>query len=95
MRLTVDVLDPQTDQFAPSHAGRIQGHEDGASLEIAGGVDQTSNLLRAQHARGLVVRVVGVRYGVWWKSALQNAPKEEPQGGNSIDDRADGELSFV
>src|SRR5690349_1348138 len=44
--LAVDVLDPQANQFAPSHAGRIQGHENGACLQIAGGVNQTSDLLR-------------------------------------------------
>ena len=61
--LAVDVLDSQANQFAPSHAGRIQRHENGARLQIAGGVDQTSDLLRAQHARSPLVLVVRVRYG--------------------------------
>jgi hypothetical protein len=76
----VDILDPQANQFGASHTGRIEGHEDGARLQIAGGVNQTRNLLGAQHGRSPVVRVVGVRYGVGRKSALQNAPERKNAG---------------
>lgn len=40
----VDVLDPQTNQFAASPASRIQGHKNRACLKITGGLDQTSGL---------------------------------------------------
>jgi hypothetical protein len=82
--LTVTIFDPQANRFGPSHTGRMQGHEDGACLQIAGGVDQTSDLLRAQHTRGPVVRVIRIWYGVGRKSALQNAAKEETQRGKPV-----------
>ena len=47
--LTVDVTDLETAQFAPSHGGRIQGHEQGAVIEIACRIDEPGHFLRAEH----------------------------------------------
>jgi len=38
--LAIDVLHPKPEQLAATHAGRVKRHEDGACLEIAGGVDE-------------------------------------------------------
>jgi hypothetical protein len=39
--------------------------------------------------------VPGIGYGVGRKSPLQDAPEEEPHGGNLIHDCADGQFPFV
>jgi len=45
--LAVDVLHAKPDQFAAPHTGRVQCHEDGARLKIAGVVDELGHFLRA------------------------------------------------
>src|SRR5215831_5652283 len=47
--LTVDVTDLETAKFGPSHGGRIQGHEQGAVIEVACRIDKPSHFLRTEH----------------------------------------------
>jgi hypothetical protein len=56
--LAVDVLHAKPDQFAAPDASRVERHEDGARLEIAGGVDQLGHFLWAQHARHAMTGVL-------------------------------------
>ena len=47
--LTVDVADLETAQFGTSHGGGIQGHEQGAVIEIACRIDEPRHFFRAEH----------------------------------------------
>src|SRR5215472_5420432 len=47
--LTVDVTDLETAKFGASHASGIQGHQQGAVIEIACRIDEPRHFLRAEH----------------------------------------------
>ena len=49
--LAVDVTDLETAKFGASHRGGIQGHEQGAVIEIACRIDQPGHFLQAEHDR--------------------------------------------
>jgi hypothetical protein len=76
--LAIDVLDAQPHQFASSNARGIEQHEDGARLEIAGGVNQLSYFLGTEDLRNTMTCVLRVRDGIWREAALQRAYEEEP-----------------
>jgi hypothetical protein len=45
----IDVFHTQAGQFAAPHPSRVQRHENGARLQIAGRLDQAGYLVRTQH----------------------------------------------
>src|SRR5215469_4700011 len=47
--LTVDVTDLETAKFGTSHGGGIQGHEQGAVIEIVCRIDEPRHFLRAEY----------------------------------------------
>ena len=46
--LTIEVTDLETAKLGPSHGGGIQGHEQGAVIEIACCIDEPGYFLRAE-----------------------------------------------
>src|SRR5271167_2895783 len=49
--LAIDVADLETSQFASSHAGGVERHQQRSSKQRSGGIDQARNFLPAQHRR--------------------------------------------
>jgi hypothetical protein len=82
----IDVANLETTEFVAAHGGGIQGHEQGAVIEVAGRVDESSHLLRAEHGRQSLV-------GFWKRNVLgeempmQCLDEQEAQGGDILRDR--------
>ena len=83
--LAIDVFHAKPYQFTASYASRVQQHEDGPRLEIAGGVNEPGHFVRAQYLRHAGMGVLRVRYGIGRKPPLQRAHKEESQRGHLSD----------
>jgi len=62
--LAVDILHAQPHQFASSNPSGIEQHEDGARLEIAGGINQPSYFLGTEDLRNTMTRVLRVGYRI-------------------------------
>ena len=89
--LTVDVLYLQRAEFFPAYGGGIQRHEERAVIEIAGRVDESSHLLRAEHGRR---SLVGFRK---WNVLSQKVPaqclyEQDAQRGHILTDRGRSQL---
>src|SRR5690242_11686584 len=93
--LAVDVLYPEPHQFTAPHARRIEQHEDGPSLEIAGGVNQLSYFLRTEDLRNAMTDVLWVRNRVGREASLQRTHEEEPQTGSLRHDGSYRQFPFV
>ena len=72
----IDILHTKSDQFAATHAGRVERHQYGPRLEITGRVDEPRYFFRTQHLRDAVMRVPGVRNRIRRESPLQGATKK-------------------
>jgi len=93
--LAVDVLHPQTDEFAAPDAGGIKKHQHGPSLDIAGGIDQLGHFFWTQDFRYPVLAVFRIRDRVGRKTALQCAHEEKAQTGCLRNHRSHRQFSLV
>src|SRR5215469_5929213 len=92
--LFVDVLGTELAEFGAAHAGVIQSHQDGAVAEIGGGVDETPDLIGAQHDGDLAASRSWQWQVVAGIAAAQDFEIEEAKGRHLHHDRLRFELAL-
>src|SRR5439155_8196540 len=82
--LTIDVADFKTSEFAASHAGAVERHQQRRSKQVPGRVDQTRNFFPAQH-RWQPAPILRVRQEIAELMTLESLDEEEPQRRHLVD----------
>ena len=81
-------------QFGASHAGGVERHQQRASKQGPGRIDQSRNFLPAEHRRQSAP-VLGIGQELAKLMALECLDEKEPQRGYPVDHRAGRQLALV
>src|SRR2546430_10748212 len=91
--LAVDVADLETSEFASSHAGGVERHQQGPSKQCSSRINQARNFFPAQHRRQ-PTPVLRVRQELAELMSLERLSDKESQRRYSVDHRAGRQLAL-
>jgi hypothetical protein len=90
--LAIDVAYLEAREFCASHAGAVEGHQQRASKQCPGCVDQARDFLAAQH-RWQPAPVMGIGQEIAELLALESLHEKESQSRDLVDHRAGRQLA--
>ena len=91
--LAIDIADFETGQFAASHAGGVERHQQRPSKQGSRGIDQSRNFLPAEHRRQ-PAPVPRVGQELAKLMALERLDEKEAQRRYPVDHRAGRQLAL-